>query len=91
MSYKVLVSKTFQQRFHKLEKSFQNKIKTSLKELQIDPYNSRPKCDIKPLIDTKPRKHRLRVGEYRIIYLIEQEKIMIIDLIKREIGYSRLD
>ena len=91
MSYKVLVSKTFQQKFYKIEKSFQNKIRASLKDLQKDPYHSRPNCDVKPLIDTKPRKHRLRIGDFRIIYMVEKEQIFIIDLIKRGIGYNRLD
>jgi len=91
MSYKIFVSKTFQHKFYKVEKSFQNKIKNSLKELQTDPYNSRPNCDIKPLKDTKPKKYRLRIGDFRIIYIVEQKKIMIIDLIKRGSGYSRIE
>jgi mRNA-degrading endonuclease RelE of RelBE toxin-antitoxin system len=91
MSYKVLVSKTFQQKFYQTQKNFQNKIRNSLKELQNDPYSQRLNCDIKPLKDTKPKKHRLRVNDYRIIYIVEQKKIKVIDLIKREIGYNRLD
>ena len=91
MGYRVLVSKTFQQKFYQTQKIFQNKIRNALKELQNDPYSPRPNCDIKPLKDTKPKKHRLRVSNYRIIYIVEQKKIKVIDLIKREIGYNRLD
>lgn len=91
MSYKIFVSKTFQHKFYKVEKSFQNKIRNSLKDLQNDPYNSRPNCNIKLLKDTKPKKHRLRIGGFRIIYIVEQKKIMIIDLIKRGTGSSRID
>jgi len=91
MNYKIVVSKTFQQKFYKVEKSFQNKIRNSLKDLQNDPYNSRPNCDIKPLKDTKPKKHRLRIGDLRIIYIVEQKKIMIIDLIQRGTGHSRIN
>jgi len=91
MEYKVFVSKTFQQKFYKLNKSFQKIIRNSLKELQFDPYISRPNCDIKSLKDTKPKKYRIRVGDYRIIYLIEKKNIKIIDLIKRGKGYSRLN
>jgi hypothetical protein len=44
------------------------------------------KCDIKELRDTHPKKHRLRVGEYRVIYAIDNENVKIIDLIQREAG-----
>jgi len=91
MQYEVLVSRVFQKKFHKLQKSIQNSIKISLKELEQDPFNSRTNCDIKLLKDTKPKKYRLRIGDYRVIYLVEQDKVKIIDLLKREVGYSRLE
>ena len=91
MKYQVLVSKTFQQKFYKIEKSIQENIRKSLIELQNDPFRSRPNCDIKLLKDTKPKKYRLRIGEYRIIFLVAKKDIKIIDLIKRETGYSRLE
>jgi len=91
MSYSVLVSTTFQRKFQQLQKSFQNKIRKSLKELKNDPYTSKPNCDVKSLIDTHPKKYRLRVGNYRIIYIIENKNVKIIDLIKREVGYVRLE
>jgi len=91
MSYSVLVSKTFQRKFQQLQKNFQNQIRKSLKELQNDPYTSRSNCDIKSLTDTRPKKYRLRVGNYRVIYIIENKEVKVIDLIKREVGYGRLD
>ena len=91
MLYTLLVSKTFQKKFNQLEENMQNSIRKTLKELKKDPFLSRPKCDIKLLKDTQPKKYRLRIGEYRIIYVIESEKVKIIDLLKREIGYSRLE
>ena len=86
-----MVSKTFQKKFYQLQKNVQNSIRTTLKELEKDPYNSRSKCDIKLLKDTKPKKYRLRVGDYRAIYTIESKNVKIIDLLKRETGYSKLD
>ena len=91
MPYTVLVSKKFQQKFHQFPNKIQNQIRNALKELQEDPYTSRPKCDVKELKDTHPKKHRLRIGDYRIIYFIEKNNVKIIDLIKREIGYGRLE
>ena len=91
MSYSVLVSKTFHRKFYQLQKDFQNKIRKSLKELQNDPYTSRPTCDVKALKDTHPKKYRLRVSDYRVIYIVEQKEVKVIDLLKRETGYSRLE
>lgn len=91
MSYSVLVSKIFQQKFYQLQKNFQNKIRKSLRELQNNPYTSRPNCDVKALKNTRPKKYRLRVGDYRVIYIVEQKEVKVIDLLKRETGYSRLE
>ena len=91
MNYSVLVSKIFQKKFHQLQKNFQNQIRKSLEELRYDPYTSRPNCDIKSLIDTSPKKYRLRIGNFRVIYLVENKDVKVIDLIKREVGYKRLE
>jgi len=91
MLYKVLVSKTFQKKFYRLQKNLQDSLRTTLKELEKDPYLSRPKCDIKLLIDIKPKKYRLRIGNYRVIYTIVNKEVKVIDLLKRETGYNRLD
>jgi len=90
MVYTVLVSRTFQKSFHELPKNTQDRIRKHLQQLKEDPVTPRPQCDIKVLQDTDPRKYRLRVGEYRIIYSINKKKINVIELIKREVGYGRL-
>jgi mRNA-degrading endonuclease RelE of RelBE toxin-antitoxin system len=90
MAYTVLVSRTFQKSFHELPKNTQDKIRKHLWELKEDPVTSRPYCDIKILQDTEPKKYRLSVGDYRIIYSIDKKKVKVVELIKREIGYSRL-
>ncbi|KYK29535.1 hypothetical protein AYK20_05170 [Thermoplasmatales archaeon SG8-52-1] len=90
MTYKVFVSVTFQKKFYKLQKNIQNLIKKSLKELEKDLYKSRSNCKIKILKDTTPKKYRLKVKNCRIIYMIDTKNVKIIDLLKREIGYSRI-
>jgi len=91
MPYKVFVSRTFQKKFHKIQKNIQKSIRITLKELEEDPFTSRANCDIKLLKDTKLKKYRLRIGDYRAIYLVENYDVKIIDLIKREVGYNRLE
>ena len=90
MGYTVLVSRTFQKIYSELTKDTQDRIKKHLQELENDPFVSRSHCDIKVLHDTNPKKYRLRVGEYRIIYVIEDRQVKILDFIKREVGYDRL-
>jgi mRNA-degrading endonuclease RelE of RelBE toxin-antitoxin system len=91
MGCNVLVSKTFQKDFYRLSVETQKQIRNALLELQNDPHTCRPHCDISILKDTKPRKYRLRVDNYRIIYCIQKNDVRVIYLIKREVGYSRLD
>ncbi|GAI90689.1 unnamed protein product, partial [marine sediment metagenome] len=57
-------------------------------ELCKDPYTSRSNCDIKALKETYPKKYRLRVGDYRIIFFNEENIVNIIKLLKRERGYG---
>ena len=87
--YTVLVSRTFQKQFNSLNKSIQKRIKIGLKELEKDPKKARPNADISPLSGTKPQKHRLRVGEYRIIFLIDKKIVRVIEVFKRGRGYRK--
>ena len=91
MTFKVFISKTFQKKFYHLPKNIQNSIRKSLKELEQDPFTSRTNCDIKLLKDTKPKKYRIRIGDYRVIYFVEHNRAKIIDLLKRETGHSKLE
>ena len=90
MKYNVFVSKTFQKKFYQIQDNYKSSIKKSLEELKNDPFTSRASCDIKTLKETKPKKYRLRVGGFRIIYIVEKKEVKIIDLLRREKGYSRI-
>jgi mRNA interferase RelE/StbE len=85
--YKVLISATFQRQLKKLHKKIQKRIIKALKELEQAPFTPRSHVDIKSLKGTKPLKHRLRVGDYRIIYLVESKTVKIIEVFKRSRGY----
>ena len=87
--FEVLVSQTFSKQFKRLSANIQSKIKKGLKELEKDPREPRPGANIQPLTDTKPPKHRLRVGEYRIIYCIEDQTVKVIEVFKRGRGYRK--
>ena len=85
--YSVIVSHTFQKQFHSLQKQMQKRIRDALKELEIDPTQPRSGADIKPLKSTKPQKHRLRVGDHRIIYMIKGDTVYVIEVFRRSRGY----
>ena len=87
MKYTILVSKTFQKQFHSLENNVQERIISALKTLEDDPFHSRSGTDIKKLSHTEPTKYRLRVGNYRIIYTVEEKTIKVIEVFKRERRY----
>ena len=71
-----------------LDKKIQASIREHLKTLSKDPYSK--KLDTKKLkgMSRKPDLFRLRVGEYRIIYFVQENEILVTDIIKRESGYS---
>ena len=86
--HSVFFSATFKKQFRALRnKTVQARIKEALKELEKEPLKSRPGADIKKIKDTKPVKHRIRVGDYRIIYRVEKHEVKVIELFKRGRGY----
>jgi mRNA-degrading endonuclease RelE of RelBE toxin-antitoxin system len=84
--YRVFLSRNFQKQFRALPKGTQTRVREALAGLVEDPLKCRPKMDIKALKDTEPTKHRLRVGDFRIVYLVESRTVKVIDLFKRGRG-----
>lgn len=67
-AYAVELSKNVSNYFRKLDMPTKKRIKNSLYSLSEDPYN--PAFDSKPLAG-RAGQFRLRVGNYRIIYTLE--------------------
>jgi mRNA interferase RelE/StbE len=86
--YRVLISKTFQKQFHSLSGEEQQRIRQGLTTLGEDPFTPRSGADIKPIQQTVPKKYRLRIGEFRIIFSIETDTVLIIEVFRRGQGYS---
>ena len=85
--FEILISITFQKQFHTLDKPMQKRVKKALSELEDDPFKPRSGADIKDLKNTKPLKHRIRVGDYRIVYIVDKKTIKIIEIFQRGRGY----
>ena len=67
-------------------------MRSSLKELENDPFQPRPKADIKKLHKmSKHQFYRLRVGSYRAVYAVENTDVKVTRIISRGKGYEWLD
>ncbi len=90
-NYEILVSQTAATELRALEKSLQERIKEKLRELANDPSNKNGRLDVKKLSATGRNYSRLRVGEYRIIFFLEEMSIKVVRIANRSDVYSWLD
>ena len=75
-NYKILFGKDFLREVKKLDKSgndtFLINIQRIIDELKINPHKKRPKIDIKLISPKKESIYRVRLGNYRLIYEIDE-------------------
>ena len=84
MTYKLLFLKEAVEEFKKLDKPVQRIIKEKLELLSQNP--NLLKNNIKPLNGKYKGLYRLRVGDYRIIFQVKKEEVLIIII---RIGHRR--
>jgi len=84
MTYKLLFLKEAVEEFKKLDKPVQRIIKEKLELLSQNPESL--KNNIKPLKGKYKGLYRLRVGDYRIIFQVKKEEVLIIII---RIGHRR--
>tara|TARA_Y100000310_G_C20614074_1_gene779631 strand:- start:197 stop:469 length:273 start_codon:yes stop_codon:yes gene_type:complete len=90
MKFEVLISETAVKRLSKIEE--QDKLKQRIAFLGEDPFKPRPLVDIKKLKGfSNPSIYRLRVGDFRVIYTVEDETVKVTDIFRRGKGYKWLD
>ena len=77
--YSVEFSKTAEKQLYKLEKNVQVRIISTLERIRVRPYPHVKKLVSSPYF-------RLRVGEYRVILDIKEDKLIIFVI---EIGHRR--
>jgi len=69
------------------ESGEKEKIIKHLKNLADNPYHSKSKIDIKKLKGKKHDMYRLKLGDFRFEYFIDEGKVWIDNAFKRERGY----
>lgn len=88
MIYRLKVSNRFKRELKKLDKSDILKIKNALDNLLEDPFADNN--DVTSIFDHKePPMYRLRVGNYRIIYIVTDDDIKAGLIFDRKKGYKR--
>lgn len=85
--FHLIYSATFLQRYRKLPTDLQEKIRSTLKKIEQDPFTRRPGIHIRKLSGFHPKRWRVRVGDYRIIYQVEDDLIKVIEVFPRGRGY----
>jgi mRNA-degrading endonuclease RelE of RelBE toxin-antitoxin system len=87
MTHEVLLSATSVRQLRKLPKKERDRIGKALRKLEEDPFTARSGADIDALEGTEPKKHRLRVGSYRVIYAVQGTQVKVVDVFRRGRGY----
>jgi len=88
MNYRLKVSNRFKKELKKLDKEDIHTIKESLDNLLKDPFASNE--NIIPIVDQKnPQMYRMRIGNYRIIYIVQDDEVRVGIIFDRKKGYKR--
>lgn len=73
----------------KLEKEAQRRIIEHIELLSENPFGPRPKVDIARVKGEKIRMYRLRVGDYRVFYAVDRNKVVVLGVTHRRAAYRR--
>jgi mRNA interferase RelE/StbE len=87
MTYEIFIHREPNKILRSLDSKTQERIKAKLHYLREDPYHERCGVDIKRIKGTNPVLRRLRVGDYRVIYAVEDSAIWITGIIHRSKAY----
>jgi len=73
--YNILITKEVRKFLDKRDKKFIQKVNSAFEKLKTNPFNH-PDLDLKKLVNSK-EDFRLRIGKYRFLYAVIDEKILI--------------
>ncbi len=92
IKFSVFLSKTSIKFLKSLDKKTHDRIKNDLRELESDPFTSRPNADIKKLHKhSKSQLYRIRIGNYRAVYAVENNSVKVARIFPRGKGYEWLE
>ena len=89
--FEVLLSETARRQLKNLPPDIQGRMKVKLGELKNDPYRPRPKADIKKLKGPKRDYYRLRIGNFRALYVVEGYNVRVAKIVPRSKAYDWIE
>lgn len=72
--YEIRFSKRAASYFKRLDRKTKERIAASLDIMAVDPFSNT--LEIKPMVG-RPEEFRLRVGDYRLIYTVENDVLVV--------------
>jgi mRNA-degrading endonuclease RelE of RelBE toxin-antitoxin system len=90
--YDVLLSKTAIRELGRLPSDIARRIRAKLPVLRDDPRRPRPGADIRLIFGHEdPPLYRLRVGDYRVFYLVLADDVRVVYILHRSKAYRGFD
>jgi mRNA-degrading endonuclease RelE of RelBE toxin-antitoxin system len=89
--YRVLLSETAARQLGDIPKAMRERIKLALVELEDDPLRSRPRADIKRLKGPDRVYYRQRIGDHRVIYVVEGQRVLVAKIMPRSKAYDWIE
>ncbi len=89
--YRVFLSETARRQLRDLPVKTHLRIKEALAELEDDPFRPRPRADIKRLKGPDRAYFRQRIGDHRVIYVVEEHRVLVAKILIRSKAYEWLD
>ncbi|RDE10936.1 MAG: type II toxin-antitoxin system RelE/ParE family toxin [Candidatus Thorarchaeota archaeon] len=87
-----MLSRTAVAQLDLLNPKQKNRVKSSLEQLEDDPFRRRSGADIKrPLTHGELPLYRLRIGDHRAIYFVIEHEVRATEIIHRSRGYKWLE
>lgn len=87
MKYRILIGETTRKQLKSLQDNERERILSNLQELELYPRKRRAKVDIKKLHNANPELYRLRVGGFRIIYVVVGDEVRVTEIMRRGRDY----
>ncbi len=90
MTREVLLHPSALKTFRALPEQERSRVREALRRAVEDPFRKRSGADIRKLKGTHGRQdlYRVRVGELRIVYAVEDDVVLVSDLFRRGEGYD---
>lgn len=89
MSYEIRLHPKAASFLSKRNHATKEQLKSKIKILGNHPKLKRSGTDIKKIRDANPEAYRLRIGDYRVIYVVEDGVVWITEIMHRQKGYRK--